>query len=472
VPSYGYNFSSWPASSARVAPGDFDADGKADLLVDGVDGIVIGARNQLVFANAGVSTPNRVVTYTNELELLHRDLEKGLSNPSYFDAAFVNTTLPAFQYAVVVDFNLCVGLNIGSYFTVPFCFQGSQVVYATNALTLTEAQRRLLPVLTDPSFYDAAKNLIVSTFQTAFGFGPSAFPSGVIGCLDVCGSGSGSYAGQYYSYSIYDVFVPLQTVEPVFDQENYSLLAFDTVGLPSLPALGDVVTKAPKITPVQIVIGAVIEIFLDLIDDQNQGITDGASRAVVINVIEQVCALSNANGEDPEVCLARVRGILNSDIIHNSEINDDVFDDDWLESQTTAVAVALRKARDPSRVFCTYTKTGPSNKKYFGRTSGASGETCADAVPRRDLGHIYLNQILDFGKAFEDRGATGLSGYESIRGREQQLIDNGGGPRTTYVQNKIRGVAKANRAGCGYHVLTSRDWGKIADYTGDGTCLP
>jgi len=70
--------------------------------------------------------------------------------------------------------------------------------------------------------------------------------------------------------------------------------------------------------------------------------------------------------------------------------------------------------------------------------------------------------------AVVNTSARGSVGYLATRGREQQLIDFGGGVPNTF--NLIRGVARANPLACVYHLESDLLFFPLHQYTGLGDC--
>jgi len=112
---------------------------------------------------------------------------------------------------------------------------------------------------------------------------------------------------------------------------------------------------------------------------------------------------------------------------------------------SAAVGSAVDALRDKLQVkFVTYTRTGPNGQVYSGRTRGFGNPQ--SIVNARVAGHPA--RLSGFGPAVLDRWATGLEGYQAIRGREQQLIDAHGGAQSDggTSANLIRGVSRINPA--------------------------
>lgn len=93
------------------------------------------------------------------------------------------------------------------------------------------------------------------------------------------------------------------------------------------------------------------------------------------------------------------------------------------------------------KTYQTYTKTNPeTGEVYSGRTSGYGNP--AENVRRRDANH-HMNRK-GFGPAVLDKSSTN---YNSIRGREQLLIEKNGGAKSTggTSGNAINGIGKNNK---------------------------
>jgi len=114
--------------------------------------------------------------------------------------------------------------------------------------------------------------------------------------------------------------------------------------------------------------------------------------------------------------------------------------------------------------FVTYTRIGPTGKVYSGRTSGFGDPQ--SIVNRRVADHP--ERLKGFGPGNFDRWASGVAGYEAIRGREQQLIDFNGGAQSDggISANIIRGVSKTNDNGYARWTASNMMFGPLAPYTG------
>ncbi len=95
----------------------------------------------------------------------------------------------------------------------------------------------------------------------------------------------------------------------------------------------------------------------------------------------------------------------------------------------------------PEKTYQTYTKTNPeTGEVYSGRTSGYG--SAVDNVKKRDLNH-HMNDK-GFGPAILDESSAD---YNSIRGREQMLIENYGGAKSVggTSGNAINGIGPNNK---------------------------
>ena len=144
------------------------------------------------------------------------------------------------------------------------------------------------------------------------------------------------------------------------------------------------------------------------------------------------------------------------------------------------------------RIYVTYTKLNQMTHRYYGgRTSmvvdleGSLRIQAALAVLLRDRNHHLDESTEPVGAVFDlaqtDRFDVGTAvvygqryddvAYWRIRGREQQLIDSLGGARSDTgepyrTENVVRGVAKENPQGKGFHAAATELWGQLHPYTG------
>lgn len=105
-----------------------------------------------------------------------------------------------------------------------------------------------------------------------------------------------------------------------------------------------------------------------------------------------------------------------------------------------AVKNAVKDSTSKEKTYQTYTKTNPTTGEvYSGRTSGYGSP--AENVRNRDRNH-HMNDK-GFGPAELDKSSNS---YESIRGREQDLIDYYGGAKSTggTSGNAINGISDKN----------------------------
>ena len=134
-----------------------------------------------------------------------------------------------------------------------------------------------------------------------------------------------------------------------------------------------------------------------------------------------------------------------------------------------ATSVAAAEALGRWRTNITYVSTNPTTGQvYLGRAS-RYGMTAQQVMASRWSSHHMRNK--GFGYPVIDRTITGDYGslnWGAIRGREQQLMDYFGGVGVggSPVANPIRGVARGNPLGRGYHGLSNARFGNIAPYTG------
>ncbi len=133
--------------------------------------------------------------------------------------------------------------------------------------------------------------------------------------------------------------------------------------------------------------------------------------------------------------------------------------DDWLIPVVVVGAVVADQA---TRTYVTYTLTNAVGQTYVGRTSGF-GNPQQIVATRFQSHHMRL---LGFGNPTVDVAATGMLARLAIRGREQQLIDKLGGIGSPQVANVIRGVARVNPYGAGYHYMSNVHFGQVSPYTG------
>lgn len=141
---------------------------------------------------------------------------------------------------------------------------------------------------------------------------------------------------------------------------------------------------------------------------------------------------------------------------------------DQLDKTLDKLADIIRQYEEREKTFATYVLVNPrTGQVYIGRTSGY--DSPEQLVRKRYSGHTILRNegfIIDPSAPYES-AAYGDFGELAVRGREQQLIDYYGGPRSRKVRNIIRGVSKCNPAGEEFHEASDELFGNIADYTGD-----
>jgi hypothetical protein len=121
--------------------------------------------------------------------------------------------------------------------------------------------------------------------------------------------------------------------------------------------------------------------------------------------------------------------------------------------QKIADALTTRQT-DDGRTYQTYTKTHPATGQvYVGRTSGTG--TPFENVAERDRNHHKNAE--GFSPADLDRSSTNK---DAIRGREQQLIDANGGPRSPKSGNSINSISERNPRRQHYLDAAKKEFGK------------
>jgi len=145
------------------------------------------------------------------------------------------------------------------------------------------------------------------------------------------------------------------------------------------------------------------------------------------------------------------------------------------ELKNIGIAAGVATAVGGQRMWVTYTLYDPvSGTYYVGRTSGYGD--IYDVLRRRLLNrHTYIDsgfEVMDVDQyAFGGRYSTG---YNAIRGREQQMIDFYGGALSdiryngmgTRSANAIRAVSRVNGLGRTYHNASTRMFGYKYRFTG------
>jgi len=99
---------------------------------------------------------------------------------------------------------------------------------------------------------------------------------------------------------------------------------------------------------------------------------------------------------------------------------------------------------------------------YYGRTSGYGD---AWSIAMRRYHNHHLRGRYDF-LSVDVAVVRGPVARDAIRGREQQLIDRGGGVGSYNVGNIIRGVSRLNRRGFSFWEASNALFGNIAPFTG------
>ncbi len=208
---------------------------------------------------------------------------------------------------------------------------------------------------------------------------------------------------------------------------------------------------------------------------EDSGILDEVLLNVLVILIENSCSQpmpnSLTNVDADENCIAIAEEIVDIAVTED-DMDPDRFDFERLGRYSVILGEAISARRNQqNRIQCTYVKT-KGTERYYGRTSGLANETCEIAVERRDQRNRELNRE-NFSPALLEEEGMGPQGYLQIRGREQQLIDTHLSESPTdnaidapNVRNRIRGVARANPAGCLYWTESTLAFGPISLYTG------
>jgi hypothetical protein len=144
------------------------------------------------------------------------------------------------------------------------------------------------------------------------------------------------------------------------------------------------------------------------------------------------------------------------------------MDEGMIATQDVQDVVERVRIRYQKRQFVTYMAYSDIAKKwYFGRTSGPASVDPLTLVENRFRYHHIKYLYAGFEEAALDQAIVGKTfAYAAIRGREQQLIDAGGGARTKFVANRIRGVSKFNPAGYAYWMASNIAFGQLYEFTG------
>lgn len=96
TPAQKNSVAQWPRATLERHLGDFNADGRVDMLIKGISTVVPGAQDAMVFAPlAGRGPPRAVRTVDNNYRKFVRDVAGRLSDPAYFEPGW---TLVAIEY--------------------------------------------------------------------------------------------------------------------------------------------------------------------------------------------------------------------------------------------------------------------------------------------------------------------------------------------------------------------------------------
>ena len=151
--------------------------------------------------------------------------------------------------------------------------------------------------------------------------------------------------------------------------------------------------------------------------------------------------------------------------------------------KTVIIASATSAARrNKNRIHCSYASSHSfKDLHYYGITSAklniqnsdlTNDVICRIAIKARQKARVSFDRVRfsDFHSAQLDN----VGKYESIRGREQQLIDSCGGVEyqcdgvdDDRVENTIRSVGKNNKRGCEYWDASNNSFGVLAAFTGN-----
>ncbi len=431
--------SQWQEAAIDLVIGDLNADGFLDLVLRDMGQIAPGVDNQIVFASTTTrSAPlyNRAID-TEYAEFFGQVFE-WLKNPNYYDENAPIVTSPQ----TINDY-----LWLAEYCATP-------EYVAENG-----------PLANKPPLGTLYGDSLEDIYSTVDRFVKDCNTKGL-------------------TVIHYD-FISVQYQIPIGGRDysvfNQSALALLDTGFRRVPT-----SQGQLILEAIVIIGQILfpelseqlddilnpEI-LDVISDDT-GISDEKKAQILIIILNNICT-SAGSAED---CIVNVEEALQVQL-ERGDIDDDKLDLDalarWIEVLRQAEA---KRSRDPNRLHCSYIKQNLSGTEfYYGRTSGFA-DNCAELVRLRDARHDSLKGLEP---AYVDRSATGIGGYSSIRGREQQLIDShvydldslswtsethGLQLSPHRVKNKIRGVARNNPLGCAYWLASTTLWIEKGPYTG------
>lgn len=100
------NFSNnWQPTAINVITGDFNMDGKIDILLEGVTNTVIGSFDQIVFApNTQTTAPNKIKAIDNEFQKFFKELNSTIYNRNYF-----SENAPIVTQAITINDTIYLG---------------------------------------------------------------------------------------------------------------------------------------------------------------------------------------------------------------------------------------------------------------------------------------------------------------------------------------------------------------------------
>jgi hypothetical protein len=221
--------SQWQTTGIQVSAGDVNVDGARDAVLKGIAADVTGMLDQVVFASvSGTAIPTSVRKVDTTFERFYRDGYRWLLNQNYLEGTKVPTNTPSYLYAVILDVSACWNFNS----IIQTCIEASDVLESTELMFVPDGVVGSLPYLSNPAFSSQAIGLLDSLTSQALASNPPVYNQfsptyggGLDGCYYYCEHDSGWYLGEFFSFSIYDVFIPTSEQLNFFDKENYSLEA-------------------------------------------------------------------------------------------------------------------------------------------------------------------------------------------------------------------------------------------------------
>lgn len=396
----------WKELNQGYIFGDFDGNGYVDIRFMGLSESIGSGRDFISFTNIIESSSDLVYTNSSDFELFFMELNQWLLDRDYYDNNAPLVTQTVVDYKVLLIYS----------FYVPYeCY-----------------------------FYRCTYDSLLGRWKVWIPF------------------------EREINIPDYSQFLSFTTAERVVDINAEPRSGTDRRGniLAALFELGRVLGRVLN------------EEFFDtseLPTFENSGISSEAILTVLVILIENSCSQPMSNSltsvDAEENCIAIAEEVIDL-IVTEDDMDPDLFDLERLARYSVVLNEAITARRNQqNRIQCSYVKA-LTTQRYYGRTSGLANESCEIAIRRRDLRHTDLTNE-GFGPAELDQEGLGPQGYLQIRGREQQLIDAHLSESPTdsaldapNVRNKIRGVARANPAGCLYWTEATLAFGPIALYTG------